>query len=84
MAAGEGAGGVSAQSSVSSLGSASSTTKPAAGSGSLKPQPKPGITFVYESGDEDDDDLVENIDLDFSVRSPWMTDVFKAAAAPAT
>lgn len=36
-------------------------------------QGRPVIT--YESGDEDDDDLVENIDVDFSVRSPWMTEV---------
>jgi hypothetical protein len=34
--------------------------------------------LAYESGDEDDNDLVEQIDYDFSVRSPWMTAVQEA------
>ncbi len=36
------------------------------------PEGRPII--ACESGDEDDDDLVEEIDCDFSVRSPWMSE----------
>ena len=36
--------------------------------------------LAYESGSEDDDDLVEQIDADFTVRSPWMTDVAKTTS----
>ena len=36
--------------------------------------------LAYESGSDDDDDLVEQIDADFTVRSPWMTDVAKTTS----
>lgn len=36
-----------------------------------------GPVVAYESGEDDDADLVEHIDLDFSVRSPWVTEALK-------